>query len=307
MNFHTTSFRVPNRRAVVREIGHEVKLHMIETLLVEYPGFRSGTATLARFHIRSNKLMLEGRGSIGGVIGEFRSGKSFLVKNYIQRFVPIEDKGGMSYPVLYVNARKEWDGKELARQVMRKTNRPPRSTGSISDINTLALERMNMLAVKLFVIDDAHALLMRAATATSFFSFIQAAVESRTCNILLVGPDVVKKAIDERPELKGRGNFPHAVVKSFKPVTKGGENTYRLFLEAVDDRLPFPERSMLWTSPFFEDLVKFSRGSIAETVELIQAAAYLALDDDADRIEYHHFTTAMNDRLGLVSAEEFAV
>lgn len=307
MNFHTRSFRVPNRRAVVGEIEHDAKLDMIENLLVEYPGFRAATATVNRFHIRSNKLMREGRGSIGGVIGEFRSGKSFLVKNYLQRFAPIEDKGGMRYPVLYVNARKEWDGKELARQVMRKTNRPPRSTGSISDINTLALERMDMLAVKLLVIDDAHALLMRAATATSFFSFIQAAVESRTCNILLVGPDVVKKAIDERHELKGRGNFPHAHIRSFRPATKRGENTYRLFLEAVDDRLPFPERSMLWNSPFFDDLVKFSRGSIAETVELIQAAAYLALDDDADCIDYHHFTTALNDRLGSGSAEEFAV
>jgi hypothetical protein len=54
-------------------------------------------------------------------------------------------------------------------------------------------------------------------------------------------------------------------------------------------------------------LVKFSRGSIAETVELIQAAAYLALDDEADCIGYDHFTTALNDRLGSGSAEEFPV
>lgn len=293
--FHSDN--ISNRREWAAKLPHDVRYDMIENLLFEYPGFKAGMAFLKRFHIKSQKLQKAGTGRIGGVIGEFRSGKSFLIQNYARDYPSVIEGKKKVYPVLYLDARREWDAKEMARQILKLTDRPHRDM-SIAQLNTKALERMTALGTKLLIIDDAHCLIgKKGVVANSFYGFIQEAVERRICNVLLSGPPVVQAAILERDELRGRGNFPRTPVKSFSLATETGKKNYRLFLGGVDNRLPFLEPTDFLQPAYYDDLKAVSRGSIGETMNLIKDAAFLALDDGARKIELEHFRTALHDML----------
>ncbi|WFR97593.1 TniB family NTP-binding protein [Rhizobium tumorigenes] len=298
IKIHTTAFRTPRERADAAALPEPVRIDMVEHLVYEYPRFLAGMKMIGRFHMRNAKLGITGVGSIGGLIGEFRTGKSCLIQNYLRKFPSYDGEGQKYYPSIYLRATGDWDAKSAAREILTMTGRPPRSNISVADINNAALERMAKVKTRLLVIDDAHEPINKGGTAAaSFFSLIKGFGDKRIGNVFLVGPRSVRMAISGRKEIKGRG-FPHATVKSFDPTSAKGKEFYAMFLMAVDERLPFLRLSGLSRKPFYDDLLDYSDGSIPLTMNLVRPAAYAAIEAGADRIETHHMRQALFDLEG---------
>lgn len=299
--FHDEAFKTPKARRTAASLDDAIRRHMVRRLTYKYPGFREATDIIGRFH-RSQKTGVPYTGSIGGVIGEFRSGKSFLVKHYLQEFTPTHVDGRLVIPTLYIGAQRDWNAKALPKRILNDLKRPGKSSWSVDDLTSAALARLSDMGVKLLVLDDFHRLIgRRKDVGECALELVRTAAEREICNVLLCGPRVVQTTIANQDELLGRGGFPIAPVRGFDPKTETGQGYFALFLEGVDDRLPFENPSNLAQEPIFSDLLSVSAGSIGFAMEVIKAAANLALDDDAPCVDVLHFRRAIQDRGALLA------
>lgn len=274
----------------------EVRFQLIAALRYDYPDFALGAKFLKRFHFKSEKLKIYNTGKIGAIIGEFRSGKTCLVQSSFS-FEAVEREGHKEFLALYVECRKDWDKKEFGRGVMTTLGRPPKLNISVATLNTKTFERMEQLGVKLLVLDEFHLLLANPALRDFALDLIRSIHRKGFCNVLLVGPTEVEAVIKKRKDLFGSGNFPRAYLSDFD-TTGDQEYRYKLFLGGIDDRLPFRKPTNFLKKEFYNDLRNLSRGSPGLSMNLIRAAADLAVEDNSDALELDHFRVALKDQTG---------
>ncbi|WP_160004762.1 TniB family NTP-binding protein [Rhizobium sp. 18055] len=294
--FHTTEYNTPEERLAVSLRDKRERQVMIRDLLVPYPQFQRVKDHVAKFHLPVAGGT-HGIGWIGGVIGSSRTGKSFIVLSHAVENPPIQTEFGFDHPVVYLEARAEWDASEFGRQIFGKTGTPaPRM--SIAALNTLATERVKQTNVQLLIIDDAQVLFETSGRRqTAFISLIKHLADQRTCNILLVGKHSVETAVEGMPDILNRGGFPRFRVRDFDRHTPNDRGRFRFFLIEVDKRLPFAELSNLGRKEYVEDFLNVSEGSIGKVMNIIISAGNMAIDEGRRSISAQHLRKATEIRL----------
>lgn len=106
-------------------------------------------------------------------------------------------------------------------------------------------------------------------------------------------------------QLLGRGAFPHWTIPSFTKESPTELHAYQEFLEGVDGRLPFLNSSNLHKQ-FVKELMRYSEGSVGWTMNLVEYAAYNAINADAGSIGLDHFKRAAATRPNAAGYVAFA-
>lgn len=296
--FHTTAFNTEDERLAASQLSPAERQAMVKNVLYPYPQFAKVSKQVRSFH-----RPVEGgdadTGWLAGVIGNYRSGKSFILQNFAREFQPRLTATGFEQEVIYLQARNDWDSFELGRQLYIATGIPTTPRFSTSTLNTKATRRMIECNVKLIIIDDAHTLLgAHNRRRTIFISLIKHLLDqANACNIILVGPQVVADAMHSDLQMVGRGGFPTYRVEGFDINTQEGRNQFRLFLHGVDERLPFRTLSELSSKRYLSDLLELTDGSLGLAMNIVQAAAYQAINDKTACIMLEHLQAAAEVRV----------
>ncbi|MBY4607472.1 TniB family NTP-binding protein [Rhizobium sp. 9T] len=295
--FHSTEFTTPEERLAASLKSPLERQAMITNLLVPYPQFQRVKNNVARFH-RPVDGGSHGVGWIGGVLGSSRTGKSFILQSYAAENPPIPTEFGYDFPVVYLEARAEWDALEFGRQIYHGTGASAIPRMSTAALNTMSANRVKQFNVQLVVIDDAQFLFSTPGRKqTAFISLIKHLADQRTCNILLVGTPSIEQAVQNDPHLLNRGGFPRFRVREFDRNTPDDRGRFRFFLTEVEKRLPFAEPSNLARKEYVEDFLNVSEGSIGKAMNIIIAAGHMAINEGRNCISAQHLRKAAEVRL----------
>ncbi|MBO9133570.1 TniB family NTP-binding protein [Rhizobium sp. B230/85] len=295
--FHTTPFNTDQERDAASRLPPAERQAMVKNVLFPYDQFLAVSKQIEKFH-----RPVEGgdadTGWLGGLIGEYRSGKTFILQNFARQYPPVITDNGFQQEVIYLQARLDWDTLELGRQIYLATGIPTLPRLTTSTLNTKAARRIIDCGVKLIIVDDAHCLLgTPGRRRTVFISLIKYLLDQvNACNILLVGPSIVERSMETDLQMLGRGGFPRFRTEGFD-AERHGRTQFRVFLHGVDQRLPFRQLSDLSAKRYIADLYEVSDGSIGMVMNIIIAAAYDAINDDTACIMREHLERAAMDRL----------
>ncbi|MBX9455548.1 MAG: ATP-binding protein [Rhizobium sp.] len=294
--FHRTAFQNAADRAEAASSPVLERQMMIKNLLFEYPQFQSVIGNVAKFHIPVEDTGLADIGVVGGVMGESRAGKSKILESYSRRFPSVVEDDIVTYPVVYIEARADWDSLEFARQIFRATGKQYVPRAGVAAMNTAVTLRLRDHRTTLLIVDDSHFIFDSKRTRKTNVSLIKEIVDAQFCNVLLAGLPSIETAVEHEAQLRGRGGFPRFDVKAFNTKTKAGRDNYRLFLHGIDQRLPFAESSDLASKAFSDELRRMSNGSVGLTMNVVRAAALMALNAGTRRVLGTHLRAAAEQR-----------
>lgn len=297
-DFHTKAFETDEDRRAAATLPAATRQSMIKNVLYPYEKFVEISDKIMKFH-RPVDGGEPDTGWIAGLLGEYRSGKTFILQNFARQFPPRLTDNGFEHDVVYVQARQDWDSLELGKQIYMMTGVPAVPRLTIASMNSKAARRLIECKTKLLIIDDAHCLFGAAGKRRAVYaSLIKYLVDqANACNVLLAGPASIEAPMDADLQMKGRGGFPRYRVESFDPKTPEGRNKFRIFLHGVDQRLPFRQLSDLAAKRYLPDLLEMTDGSLGLAMNIVIAAGYNAINDDSACIMPHHLRSAAEDRL----------
>lgn len=294
--FHTSSFTTPMLRAEAAALGKGRRQDMVRTLLYPYPKFLEIREAVVSFHMP----VIGGHadtGKIGGLLGDSRAGKSWVLRSYAEAVPEYAGVNGVQKPVLRVEVVDDWDEAAFGRAICELLGPTPPS-GSTKAMHALALRRLKLAGVELLIVDDAHFIFQATnKKQKQWLALIKSIADGRFCNVLLAGlPFILDTMLDKRKrQHMGRGGFPNWTIPTFTKGSPSELHAYQQFLEGVDERLPFASPSHLETK-FVKELMRYSDGSVGWTMNLVEAAAYNAINDDAGCIGLDHFKRAAANR-----------
>lgn len=151
-DFHDTRFSAAGRADAALMPAAD-RQRLIETLLVRYPRHRAMTKFIARFHRPVNDGTHD-RGHIGALLGATRSGKSWVLRDYVSAFPSTEGNGIVRRPVIYIELMNDMAAHDVACKSFTSLG-----YASIPKVKTDALMAMVIDAlpdhgVELIVLDD---------------------------------------------------------------------------------------------------------------------------------------------------------
>lgn len=295
--FHDAAFTSDAERAAAAKLPADQRQWMVENLLFEYPAFDDTLKFVKKFR---NPVIdgTPGRGWCAGVLGESRSGKTYVLERYLEHNPPVVADDGESYPVLYLEARDDWSPHHFAEQVYMATGAKSIPSLKTAMLTTACMRRIVAARCELVIIDDAHFLLLerRGRPLNLFKSYIKAILDLKTCNVLLAGLPELHDFVWINSQLEGRGGFPKHHVLPLDWKLKEQRDQFRLLLHGIDERLPFRRLSGLSTPDAAADFHRFSSGVIGRVMNVVQAAAFAAINDGAACISDLHLKLATDQR-----------
>lgn len=279
-------------RAAAASQSPAIRQRLIETLLYPYPLFKQGDAFIGKFH-RPVKDGRHGTGKIGGLLGPSRVGKSAICKYYRSHHPARVDEEGEVYPVVYFQASDDMNPRTMAERICEATGARSLAQMKVSALIDTCISRLVRAKTELLIIDDAQFMFMgrRTDQVRNFKSFIKLASDANTFNILLVGEPVIEDVIKAVDYLSGRGGFPH---NSLTPLgdSESEFEQFCLLLEGIDNRLPFASKSGLSDPRTAADIHRFTGGLIGRVMNLVQQAAFEAINEGTSRIMVEHLRSA---------------
>ncbi|MGO7130374.1 TniB family NTP-binding protein [Rhizobium leguminosarum] len=296
--FHMTSFKSDAERQAAASLSVEKRQDMITNLLVPHRLFERGLAFIRdRFH-RPVEGGRHAAGWIGGLLGDSRTGKSFLAQYYASQNPPVFGERGWRIPVAYLEARGDWDRIEFARQIFAATAASTIPRMTIASMNSTVTRRLAEMETELLVIDDAHFLFEVSRTKSgSHASLLQHIANQKVCNILLVGLRSIQNAVEENTQLFNRGQFPSFTMKEFDHGKPNGRARLKIFLADVDARLPFPSLSNLHKEEYLHDFITVGGGSVGKIMNVIIPSSYMGINRGSPVITREFLRIAAEDRL----------
>lgn len=294
--FHETPFKTSDERLAAAALPVRDRQEMIETLLYKYPVFKTGEKFIEDFHFPYGREAKHGTGTIGGLLGSSRVGKSTVCTYYAAHQPRQEvDENGESYPIVHVTMNAQTTPSSLADILANATGmRSIPSRVKADGRMRMVYQRLIMVKTQLVIIDDAQFLFngKNAKGLHAFQTVIKDMADLHTLNVLLVGEETIREAIDNISFLEGRGSFPHETLRALGDAGKEFEG-FRILLSRIDMRLPFKAQSVLHeSSRVAADLHAFTGGSIGRVMNLVRAAAAMAINDGAACIMLEHLQRA---------------
>lgn len=302
-NFHTAPYKDAAARLAASKLPIAERQLLVRYLLAPYPLFDDLLEFVARFHHPAKPDGVIGAddvgdmdighpdvGTIGGLLGETRVGKSSVCTFYRSRWPVRTTEDGERYPVVYLEASADMTPTSMAELTYYATGAQsvPGGLKTPAMIRN-SIKRLVRLGCELLIIDDAQYLFFdRTRTELkNFMSFLKLLSDAQALNVLLVGEKKVGDFIDGHAFLKGRGGFP---AKAFEPLGDSAVEfeMFRMLMKKVDARMPFREASGLDSPAVAGDLYRYSDGFLGRVMNIVRAAAVRAISAGSSRIMLEH-------------------
>jgi hypothetical protein len=293
--FHTTAFTTPEARLAASRLPRLERQWMIENLLVEYVTFKEGLDFVRRAHNPYDDGAPVG-GKLRGLLGESRVGKSWICQHYADLNPPQVTEDRELYKVVHMTVSVRMKPLEFAQDLNEATgNRYSSMRGGAQSYVSRALLRLVEVGTELLILDDAQYLFFdrREDSIYDMFKLVKKILDTRCTNVLLVGEQRTDQFIHRTPPLKNRDYS----AMPFIPLTNSAKDIedFGKLLGSIDKRLPFAELSGL--KALAEDMYRFSGGMIGVVMNIVQAAAAEALNQNRSRILIEDWRYAVKTRI----------
>ncbi len=294
--FHTEAFESDEERVAASILPKSTRQWMINNLIVKYPVFLEGYDIIAENHFPVEDGV-PGRGTVGAMLGESRTGKTAVCKYYSAMHPPTYDEEGEIFPVIHLTASLRMSPTEFAHELNRLTAaRYARMHGGIGAYVNNALLRLMKVRTQLLIVDDAQYLFYDRTnnTASNMFKLIKTIVDYDTMSVMLVGEERVNDYVYSINAFENRGyNW-----RELKPLSSGKSDMLRFakLLGAIDKRLPFANLSGLDDPYIAEEMYRYSNGMIGRVMNIIKPAAFRAMNQGTSQIMIEHLRHAVSTR-----------
>lgn len=290
--FHEHPFRTPEERHAAASLGVPERQAMIERLLYKYPVFKQGEQFIREFHFPFEGGT-PGKGTVGGLLGESRTGKTTICKYYAAGVqTPPADENGEYYPIIHITVTIQSTASTLTDMIAAKTGMRSIPAKIKTEARTnMVKNRLRQVRTELIILDDAQFMFVgrNRLCVTGFHGLLKQLADMMCLNVLLVGEQVIHENVDHVDYVRNRGGFKRETLVALSDSGRQFED-FRLLLSKIDARLPFKERSILHhSSALAADIHAFTDGSIGRVTELIREAAAVAMNDKAACIRLEHF------------------
>ncbi|MBY5511869.1 ATP-binding protein [Rhizobium leguminosarum] len=291
--FHTTAFETPQARLAVSRLDVKQRQWMLENLLVVNPLFTAAVDHLSALHLPYGQEGCPGSYKVWAILGESRTGKSFVCKYYTSLFPPTVTTDYEHFPVVSVTATIGMKQTEFARQLNTLTGNPMASTkGGDGAYVERAIQRLLIVDTHLVLIDDAQFLFYerRSDTAMGMFGLIKRIVDQGHV-VMLVGEPKITDFVDGINAFRNRDYNPVELLA----LKKADKKRMAGLLDSIDKRLPFREMSGL--KNYREDFWGFSKGTVGPVMNIVQDAGRRAVTQDCPHILLEHLQEAVRTRV----------
>ncbi len=267
-------------------------------IVIEHARFKQAIEGIARFH----KPVIGGlpdHGSLGVLIGDSRTGKTFAAKRYLKRNPSTVGDSGMIFPVVRADMPAEGGACAILLAIadaIGVTLTARASNGAIFK----AIERgFKAHKVELLILDEAELFIKtdKRGLLTYVRDLLRKLVDIGTFNVLCVGLQETYDVVAGDPRLVGRGMLPYTRILPYEWESADDKTEFRKLCHAFDEKLPFNSRSGLASVEMAACLHWVSEGNIGILHDMIYYAACMAINDDADLIEAKHLETAYEIRM----------
>lgn len=229
------------------------------------------------------------------VVGDTGSGKTTLIDKYLSENPRTENESGSIIPILFTTLPPNATPITASEKLLSDLG-DPFAFQQRKDPVELA-ERVTFLLhqcqVELIILDEFQHMIDRKQKAVlhSAADWLKILILDSKIPVALFGMPYSTVIIDANSQLNGRFELQHH-LEPFRVKDNRHLVRYKTFLELLDESLPFTESSNLSSKELMMRIYAFSKGNMRRIRKLINRAAKYALEDNALRIELHHFEKA---------------
>lgn len=266
---------------------------LIEKMFVKHDRFDRAFEGIERFH-----FPVEGghaaSGSLGLLIGDARTGKSFAGQFYRKKHPEQHGPQGKIFPVAIADMPIEGGAAALLHAVAAAIQMQYSSKMSNSNLEICIKRALVERGVQLLILDECEQIARsnKKYYISYFLDFVRKLLDIGAFNILCVGLDEVYKHVSGDPRLVGRGLLPYTHLEPYQWEREEDRRQFRMICASFDKLLPFSETCGLANNDLAHKLHWVSDGRIGHLKEMLKQAAYNALNDGAASIERGHFIDA---------------
>lgn len=294
-DFHVDAFETAEEREWAASQPVAERQHMVAQLLAPTPTF----LRTVRF-LQSQHMPVPGgrhsRGSVCGILGPSRVGKSWAVKAYCNSLGEVDGDEAVMARAIYVDCNKRWTPLVFAQALADAAGVRRKGRASAAALLDLVKGDVVEHGVELVVIDDAQWMFANPHAADQVKGFVIGLAEARSCNVVLVGTEPIDLVVRSEESLVGRGQFPTLWLEpsGWRDGTEPGE--FHLALGTIDKMLPFRQPSNLDDPVLAAHLYHVSAGKLGLAMNYVVDAANIAMSQGAGNITMEDFQVAAQPR-----------
>ncbi|ESU34099.1 hypothetical protein G3A_02800 [Bacillus sp. 17376] len=264
----------------------------VKKIVVEHPRYKYIRDTIEEIHLLSNGSVQADNLYLYGGTGV---GKSTVLKEYASMFPRRLVDGQTKIPILYFRVPVGATPKSVASSMLLAMKDPNYDKGTESNQTERILHFVTMCEVEMVIIDEFQHLIDRETrhVLNRASDWVKKFSEDANIPIILAGMTESKIIFDHNEQLDRRFTEKKE-MKGFKFSTQDEQLEFRIFLNTIDEQLPFPHRANLADINLAEKFFYVSNGNPYYVNKILQEATVIAAKSGNDIIDQNHLYTAFN-------------
>lgn len=250
------------------------KLDLISNLYVPRPDIAALNVVLDRCLSRGQRMV---RPTCLMVSGEPGVGKTRLLRQYTEQFPVTYSPGHFQRPILFVQVPACLSMSSLVDTVLCALEVPNSCKGSIRQRVTLIDVQLKAQGTQLVLIDEVQHLLGEDQNLTArALNMFKQIVNSTGCPFVFSGLPSSERLLEVDQQLARM--CQHVEVSDFEVSLAADFTSFRIWLRAVDEQLPFSRHVRIADTDFARQLFAATKGNPALIMRVIQELCFSAVE-----------------------------
>jgi hypothetical protein len=270
---------------------------LVERIFIMYPRLRTLLDQMEHCRTHS-KLSAEPECMfIGGLSG---AGKTTLQEYYARPFPRIVHEEGSIVPVLCATVPNRATDKTLVTELLRELGDPASAKGSAHNQTTRLRGLMDDCRVEISILDEFQHFADKDSKKIlkTVSDWLKNLIDQTRRPIIMCGMPYASVILDAPGNEQLQRRFSvRASLAPFYWTTNEEKGEFRAFLKAIDDKLPFPERSRLAEQTMALRFYCGTNGRVGKVMKIVRRASELAIERGLEKLDLEVLSEAYADRL----------
>lgn len=270
---------------------------LMKKIMVEHSSYQEAINGIRRFH-RPVDGGVPDAGSLGLLIGDSRTGKTFAAKRYVKEFANTAGPEGMVMPVVRVDMPADGGPAAILAAIAGELGLLVTQRMTNQMVFAAIKRALGRAKTELLILDEAEQFARPDAKRLLAYvrDLLRKLLDIGTFNILCVGLEKTYDVLQSDPRLVGRGLLPYTRLAPYEWGSREGRNAFRLLCQGFDQYLPFDEMAELASTDIALRLYTASQGNVGRLHDMIYFGGCVALNRQANRLELSHLAEAYDIR-----------
>ncbi|MHB1328502.1 MAG: TniB family NTP-binding protein [Gemmatimonadales bacterium] len=172
------------------------------------------------------------------LIGESGTGKTSIIRRYLDRYPTQQTIRGLVQPVIYAEAPTRCRTKPLAESILKQLGDPKPSRGTEHEMVSRIITQMEGQATELLIIDEVNHVVAQSREATyEAANFFKGLLNQAKCPILFAGKPEALELLDRNEQLRRRSTGT-IQLKPYDWFKQSDQDTFRSIIHAFEQHFP---------------------------------------------------------------------